>query len=200
MLNNQKGTTLIELMVSVAIFSVLILMITSIFKAVIDGQRSSLAAQNTQESMRFVMETMSKSIRQAQKGESYCQLSGGAVAVNKVYNTDGVIATVAGVSVGSEILYFKNKYGNCFYYFLGNDNRLYMASSTPTIPAIEVFPITPDEVQVSGLDFTIVDDAIGAFHSVQPRVTFKMKVEFVGRPEYKQTVYLQTTVSSRHYE
>jgi hypothetical protein len=75
-----------------------------------------------------------------------------------------------------------------------------MASSTPTISAIEAFPITPDEVQVSELDFDVVDDAIGAFHSVQPQVTFKMKVEFSGKPEHKQTMYLQTTVSSRHYE
>lgn len=200
MLNNQKGTTLLELMVAVAIFSILILMVTSIFKAVVDGQRSSLAAQNTQESMRFVMETMSKAIRQAQKGESYCQLPGGEAATNKVYNIDNTISTIAGVTRGSRILYFKNKYGNCFYYFLGNDNRLYMASSTPTIPAIEAFPITPDEVQVSELDFIVIDDAIGAFHSVQPQVTFKMKVEFIGKPEHKQTMYLQTTVSSRHYE
>jgi prepilin-type N-terminal cleavage/methylation domain-containing protein len=196
---NQKGTTLLELMVAVAIFSVLILMVTNIFKAVVDGQRSSLAAQNTQESMRFVMETMSKAIRQAQSlaNSTECRFPGGSAAVNKVYNIDST-HNLGGAN--SDILYFKNKGGDCIYYFTAND-VLYIASATPPVVGIpEIFPLTPDEIKVSELDFDVVDDAIGAFHSVQPRVTFKMKVEFIGKPEHKQTMYLQTTVSSRHYE
>jgi prepilin-type N-terminal cleavage/methylation domain-containing protein len=46
---DQRGVTLLELMVALAIFVTVITMATSIFQGVIAGQRSTIAAQNTQE-------------------------------------------------------------------------------------------------------------------------------------------------------
>src|SRR3989338_7515952 len=53
---NQKGTSLLELLVALSLFAMIILSATSIFKAVIDGQRNSISAQNVQESLRYALE------------------------------------------------------------------------------------------------------------------------------------------------
>ena len=67
--NKQKGTTLIEMIVAVAIFATSVLTATQIFQIGIQGQRKSMAAQNIQESMRYAFEVMDKEMRSAQKTE-----------------------------------------------------------------------------------------------------------------------------------
>ncbi|MCG2695682.1 prepilin-type N-terminal cleavage/methylation domain-containing protein, partial [Candidatus Parcubacteria bacterium] len=64
-IKNNAGVTLLELTVAVAIFSFAVLSATQIFKMVLEGQRSAIAAQSTQESMRYALEVMSKEIRMA---------------------------------------------------------------------------------------------------------------------------------------
>src|SRR3989339_604522 len=78
LIKNKKGFTLMELIVSMAIFSASILMATGVFKSAIEGQRSAIAAQNTQESMRYAFEVMSKEIRGAigTDGGSNCPAPG----------------------------------------------------------------------------------------------------------------------------
>ena len=85
-LKNNSGVTLLELTVAVAIFSVAVLSATQIFKMTMDGQRNAIAAQHTQESMRYALEVMGKEIRMAQKSvgnECGPSLSG------KVYHIQG---------------------------------------------------------------------------------------------------------------
>ena len=64
-IKNNLGVTLIELIVAVALFSVTILSAMQIFQMVVEGQRSAIAAQSVQESMRYAFEIMSKEIRMA---------------------------------------------------------------------------------------------------------------------------------------
>jgi prepilin-type N-terminal cleavage/methylation domain-containing protein len=185
MIKDYRGMTLLEMIVAVAIFTTTMLMATTIFKNVVEGQRSAIASQNIQESMRFVFEIMGKEIRTAQQSNHDCEFADSAI--NKVYNLDTT-------NPDSDTLYFKNKDDDCVYYYLLNDalmiNRGGIFGAT-----------TPDEVKVSNLKFIVVDDAIGAFHSVQPRVTMKMEVEMAGGKEmHKQPMVMQTTVSSRYYE
>lgn len=175
----ERGVSLIELVVSITLFSVLILSATQIFKMVIDGQRSSISAQNVQENMRYAMEKMSKEIRMAQISNKTCD----SAAINKVFNT---------ADAGRE-LYFKNKNGECITYYLEN-NRLKIM-----VGAVTGF-ITPAKVEVSNLKFYIDDDLIAAFHSKQPYVTMAMDVKAIGQAIHEQRMKIQMTVSSRYYE
>ncbi len=187
LIKNNKGITLLELMVSVTIFSIIVLSSTQIFEMVTESQRNAVAAQNIQESMRYAMEVASKEIRMAQKVDSDCDgaFGIGAVAINKVYNIDS-----------GDTLFFKNKDGQCVAYFLNNSRLTIFRSGTPDVQGY----ITPDEIIVSNLSFNVEDDLIGAFHSVQPMVTINMDVEAVGKEKHKQKITIQTSIASRYYE
>jgi len=189
-IKNNNGVSLIELLVAVGIFSILILSATQIFKMVIDGQRSSISAQNVQENMRYAMEKMSKEIRMAQISNHDCEIMFSApqpTAVLKVFNT----------TAADSMLYFKNQYGYCTVYYLENNQLKIMSDSASGV--VGAF-ITPAKIEVSNLKFYPKDDLIGAFHSTQPYVTIKMDVRAVGQAIDEQKMKIQMTVSSRYYE
>ncbi len=60
---NNAGFTLIEMIVALAAFSLIITSMVSIAFSVIQSQRKSFALQNSQESSRYILESMSKEIR-----------------------------------------------------------------------------------------------------------------------------------------
>lgn len=180
----ENGVSLLELIVSMAIFAVLILAATGIFKLALDGQRGALAARNAQENMRYAMEKMNKEIRMAQKSDAECFLAG----INKVFNTDN----------SDSELYFKNQYGDCLKYYLENNRLKIMASNGGAVIADDF--ITPAKLEISNLKFLAVDDLIGAFPSVQPYITMKMDIKAGGQGMHKQKMKIQMTASSRYYE
>ncbi len=183
---NQKGVTLLELTVAVAIFSVMMLSVAQIFKMVIEGQRNAIAAQNIQESMRYAMEVMSKEIRTAQKDEVTAGGQCPKVGNGEVYN----------VNASDDELYLRNYKDECVTYSLNGDRfeiERYPVGSPGS--AISGF-MTPDEIKVSNLKFAIVDN-VGTDQSM---VTMKMDIEAVGKAAHKQSITLQTTVSARYYE
>lgn len=59
----NKGSTLIELMVALATFSLVILAMTGMALSMIKAQRKSFAIQNTQEAGRFILELINKELR-----------------------------------------------------------------------------------------------------------------------------------------
>ncbi len=173
---NNLGVTLLEMMVAVAIFSVVMLSATKIFQMVIESQRSAIAAQNLQESMKYAFEVMAKEIRMAQKPiGNEC---GGNLA-DKVY-----LDLASG-----KTLKFKNINNECVKYYLDN-NRLKIDRDADS------GYITPDEIEVSNLEFIVIDD-VG---NEQSMVTMKMDIKAVGKGLHKQTMKIQTTISSRYYE
>lgn len=171
-LNNKKGVTLLELLVAIALFSVVILSATQIFEMVAKSQRDAIAAQNMQENLRYAMEVMSKEMRGSQRDDGSC-------FGNNIYATN----------VGQDALYFKNVRDECVTYDLDNFRlRVNRAGS--------VNYVTPDEIKINNLKFFVVDD-IGVEQSA---VTMEMDIEAVGNTLGKQNIKIQTTISSRYYE
>ncbi len=60
---NEKGLTLVELLMSAAIFSILILSATGIFVKIMNVQKKALAIQEVQDNISYTMEMISKEIR-----------------------------------------------------------------------------------------------------------------------------------------
>ena len=60
---NNKGFTLIEILVAMAVFGLVITAITGIFVSIANAQRKAAALQSTQEASRFMLESMAKEIR-----------------------------------------------------------------------------------------------------------------------------------------
>lgn len=173
-ITNQNGVTLLEMVVAVAIFSVVVLSATSIFKMAIDGQRNAIAAQNMQESMRYAFEVISKEMRTAQKSSAGTCIGSGKIFVTANNNDD---------------LSFINKSGECVRYGLENNRLKIVRSDNSDF-------ITPDEVKISDLEFDVTDDVA----SKQSLVTIMMDIEAVGQAMHKQPIKIQTTISSRYYE
>ena len=179
---NNRGVSLLELMVAMAIFSVLILLATGIFKMVVDGQRSAISAQNVQESMRYAMEKIGKEIRMAGISNKDCLPSGSNRIFNKTTDANG-----------NDQLFFKNKNGICVTYYLEN-NRL-----KTTVVGVNSDFITPAKIEVSNLKLYLADDPIGG-SNVQPYLTMVMDVMAIGPVTTQQKMNIQMTVSSRYYE
>lgn len=59
----RQGLTVVELIVATAIFAVVMVIVTTITLSILDGQRNAFALQDSQESGRYILETMSKEIR-----------------------------------------------------------------------------------------------------------------------------------------
>jgi prepilin-type N-terminal cleavage/methylation domain-containing protein len=185
--DNKKGTSLIELLVSVTLFSVIVLAATRISGMVIEGQRNAIAAQELQSNLRYVFEVMSKEIRTARGAHD--GINCGVVPYYKTYNTN-----ISGTDDNS--IYFKNKDGECVAYELWVDNRIYVKRGT-TSPYV---PITPSSVEVLSLLFHIEEDRVGEFHSQQGIVSVDMEVKIIGKKMHEQKMKMQTSIASRYYE
>ena len=183
-LKNKSGTFLIEIMLAISIFVILIGLTLSIFKSTIESQKSAIVAQDTQESMRFLFEIISKEIRGAQVMDGDCNAFIGVASDKKIYYING------------GVLYFKNKDSECVAYYVdGSDDFIIERDN-----GIGALPVTPNDIKVTNLDFFAEDNDIGVLPDakIQPRVTIKIEVEAAGA--HKQRTIMQTTVSSRRYE
>ncbi|MFH1233129.1 MAG: DUF4367 domain-containing protein [Patescibacteria group bacterium] len=181
----QKGTTLLEIIVAIGIFSMIILSATGIFQLVVEGQRNAIAAQNIQENIRYAMETISREIRMAQaSSDNACQTAFGFSGNNKIYNTNS----------NNNVLYFKNKDGECILYSIENNQLIKAKGSLSNSIAL-----TSSKIKINNLKFVITDNSVGN-NSIQSRVTMALDIEYIGKKMHKQLMQIQTTVSSRYYE
>ncbi|RLC38232.1 hypothetical protein DRH27_02755 [Candidatus Falkowbacteria bacterium] len=176
LLKNNKGVSLIEIVVAIALFATAIMTSTQIFQMAMTGQRNAIASQNVEDNLRYVFEVISKEIRYAQpeQGDS-CGIG----------MADGVLYYENG-----GILYFKNSKDECVEYSLPADAFMIKRGPDPALA------VTPNEVKVSDLEFNIVPYAANQ----QAQVTVKMKVRAVGKDIHKSEMVVQTTITPRYYK
>lgn len=93
-LKSNKGFTLIELIVAMAIFVVVISLTMGIFVKAIEGQRKVKAIQNVQENARFVLERMAREIRMSTINTSAGNNLG--ITAYKVTGDESVIYSLSG--------------------------------------------------------------------------------------------------------
>ncbi|MFA5154967.1 MAG: hypothetical protein WC453_00885 [Patescibacteria group bacterium] len=174
------GFSLMEVVMSVTIFVVIILSATGIFKLVIDSQRSALAAQNVQESLKYFFEVVDKEIRMAQINKGVCP----GIPNNRVY-------TVTTGSLGDS-LSFRNYYNQCVTYSLVADgtNQRFQVSRN----GIADF-ISPKKIKIDTLHFILND--LGA---VQPMVTLNLRAHALDQEKFQSDMVIQTSLTSRYYK
>ncbi|MFA6995618.1 MAG: prepilin-type N-terminal cleavage/methylation domain-containing protein [Patescibacteria group bacterium] len=189
-----SGFTIIEVIVSVALFSVIILIATQIFLMVVDSQRSALATQNVQESLKYFLEVTAKEMRMAQKNndpENICLNVSETVSEN--------VFKVSLDSAGNNILNFKNYYGDCVTYSVAPDlttpttQRFKIKRQTGSVTADDF--ISPAKINIDHLYFIL-----NAGPSAQPMVTINLQAHAVGQDKYKSTMTIQTSITSRYYK
>lgn len=175
----KTGFTLVEVLISVSLFSLIILSATNIFKLVIDSQRGALAAQNVQESLKYFLEVTGKEIRMAQKDEGTC-----------ANIPDDQIFVISTNSFG-DVLSFKNYYDQCVVYALAadGDNRRFQVTRNT-----EIDFISPEKIRIDALQFVLNQSA-----DTQPVITVNLLAYALNERQFKSEMTLQTSIASRYY-
>ena len=176
---NQKftaGFTLIELMVSVALFAIIVGVISSIFFTSLQSQRKAISFQGIFDQTSYLMEYMSRNLRMAKREtEALTCLS----AVNKNYE----------MTRNNKGVKFINSQNICQEFYLDiTTSRLKEAKSG----AQEQY-LTSENSRVTAFNIAISDQA-----GLQPKVTFFIAIEKKGlKAELVSPGEFQTTLSQR---
>ena len=177
-----QAFSLIEIIVSVSIFSVIILSMTGIFKMVVDGQRGAIATQNVQESLKYFLEVVNKEMRMAVRSDD------GTCGVNP-----GSIFNLVQGSTG-DMLYFKNFYRECVIYSTEIDAqteskrfKIYRGGNTGYI--------SPKQINIDELNFVLSSSP-----GNQDLVTINIKAKALNAPNTEAAMILQISLSSRYYK
>ena len=169
----NKAFTLVEMLVSILIFSIIIGAATGVFVSAIKLQRYSLTHQQLLDQTSYAMEYMSRAIRMAQKDDDTCGFSGENYGL-----------------VGSDSIEFKTYHGQCWRFFL-EDERLKIDKDGdgPELP----YDLTSDKFKVE----TFKVDVSGDEAEKQPKITIFMEVQGIGVGSQPR-LRIQTTISQRN--
>jgi len=171
----NKGFTLVELLVSISIFSLIVSAMSGAFVSTIRAQRKSVAFQQLLEQTSYLEEYMSRSIRMGKKDKS-----GACIDEKSNYKI-----TREGKGIG-----FLNYNGNCEEFYLSgtelrqNKNNLDLA-------------LTSSNLIVENINIELSGNS--QIDNLQPRVTIFLKIKGAGlKPEEQPEIKIQTTISQRN--
>jgi prepilin-type N-terminal cleavage/methylation domain-containing protein len=180
-LRDQEGFSLVEVLVSTALFVIIMVAAMNIFKLVIDSQRSAVATQNVEESLKYFLEMTGKEVRMAKRNNGVCSLP-----------ASSIYQVTAGTN--SDVLSFRNYHDDCVEYYLKPDTsgtmRFYISRN-----GVGAF-ITPTKVNISELHFIFRQDT----PINQPTVTMELVAYALGKEQDRSEMRIQTTLTSRYYK
>lgn len=177
---NLQGVSLVELMVSVTIFVIILMSMTSIFKMVVDSQREAIATQNVQENLKYFFEVISKEIRMAQRAGGGCP----ALPANRRFAT--------GTNSYGDILYLRNYHNDCVVYDLAQDSNDVVRFRVKRGADIDF--LSPATINISDLKFLVTEEP-----DSQAYVSINLSAHSVGREAEISNMRVQTTITSRYY-
>lgn len=180
---STSGFTLIEVLVSMSIFSIVMLVATGAVFSVIEANRKSHSLKSVMTNLNFALESMMRDIR---VGTRYSCNGGGDCAI----------------SPGNQFLYKANRDvdGDSFYSALdSNDQIEYRLTSGRIEKRIygtnpSTYPITAEEITITDLKFYVI--GTGSGDGKQPKVVFTI-AGYSGTGNSKSDFNIQTTVSQR---
>jgi prepilin-type N-terminal cleavage/methylation domain-containing protein len=182
-LSRQKGFTLIELMVSISLFSVVMLISMGAILTVVDSNRKSQALRAVMDNLNFALEGMTRNIR---FGDNYhCGPSGNISVPNDC-------------PAGGSVLTLRTPDGNLTTYGLVN-NRI-----VKTVNGTDYYVTSPD-ITVQKMVFYVVGSYPFAIANPstdvsQPKVLLVISGYSGNKPNIKSTFSLETTLSQRKFD
>ena len=170
----NRGFTLVEMMVTVLIFSIVIGTVIGVFVSALQIQRYNLAYQQLLDQTSYAMEYMSRAIRMAVKDEGV-----GCISSGLNYQSDA-----SGIK-------FVNYKSQCQEFLLEGGQLKVEFDSGGKIP------LTSDDFNVTSLSFGISGESDE--DNLQPRVTTFMEIQGKGS-KLQPKVTIQTTISQRNLD
>ena len=165
---NNRGFTIIEMIVAVAVFTLLVSASSSIFLSSIKAQRQSLATQEVLDQTSYLMEYMSRALRMAKK-----DLTGVCTGTAKL-----------NYAFEDQCIKFMNYQDECQQFCLDgtrlkNEDGYYLTSGNLNVSSFEV--------NLLGVDQPPTD-------TLQPRLTIFLMIQ--GKEQ--SMLKIQTTISQRN--
>lgn len=188
--NNRKSFTLVEILVSVSVFSIIISIIFAFFVSSLRTQNIVLKRQEVLSEVSYAIEYISRSIRMAVKDDS-----GECIGVNENYqlmnSSDGIVGTG---------IVFKDYNDDCKRFYYNTTTQKFTEGRKVPGGNWSDVEITSDEVNILSVLFTIKGESQNDY--LQPRVTFIIKSREKGLlfEESLQTIKTQTSVSQRNID
>ena len=180
---NQKGISLIELLVAMSVFIIISSAVSGILISGIKGQRHTLASQRLLDQTSFAMEYMGRALRLAKRDDG----TTGCISPNTNYE---IINSGTGVRFINHL-----EQNDCQEFFLGGTNGDQLMQRKNNLA--NVFSLTSPELKVDSLKF-IISGEPGPPDPLQPRVTISMEVR--DKKQNEPTILVQTTISQRNLD
>lgn len=166
----NKGFTIIEMVVAVAVFTLLVGATSGVFVSSIRNQRQSLATQEVLDQTSYLMEYMSRSLRMARKDTAGACT--GTVKLNYAFS--------------GQCLKFLNYSGQCRQFCLDGSR----------IKDEDGNYLTSANLQISNFNVTLSGASQPPADYLQPRVTFSLNIA----GQEQTTMKIQTTISQRNLD
>jgi prepilin-type N-terminal cleavage/methylation domain-containing protein len=178
--NNNKGFTIVELLIAVALFSVVISITSGVFIRSLRTQRiiTSFIAANSNASL--AMEQMAREIR---TGQDFC--------------SGPNIGCAADSGIFQELI-FTNARGQQAKYELSEPRTIGLNTIQSIMRSADggtPLPVTADNVNINYFSFYLTGHELG--DGGNPRITITLGIGATGVPFSDALINLQTTVSSR---
>lgn len=204
---NQKGFTMLEMIVSIGVFATVAVLAVSSLLALTNAQKKALALQSVQDNLRFAIEAIARDLRQGDF--LYC----GDNLQDIPIDLDANGLPRAQDCVGKQIITFLDRENNVTTYRIGDASQLPSSSCGANHLCIEkavrkgadgtlaakyeeipvFFPVTSLDIEINRFDLYVVGSS--RTDLVEPRVTVVVEgVAGVGGSTSE--FHLQTTVSS----
>jgi prepilin-type N-terminal cleavage/methylation domain-containing protein len=178
---NNKGFTLVELLMASAVFSIVVVIISGIFVAAVNTQRNILSAKKVLGQTSYAMEFMSRALRMAVKDTGQGCITAG-------YNYD------YHPTYGNQGIRFKNHLqgDECQEFYLeGGQIKFKRNASSPTP---QVLDLTSSDMEITDLRFFLSGETQN--DDLQPMVTIYLEAKTGDSP----TIKLQTSISQRNLD
>ena len=170
----KKGLTLIELLVTISVFSIAITAFLELFSSAFKYQQKNLVSAYLLNTASYTTEYITRALRMAKK------------ELNDPPSCLSLRGLNYEITHGGEGIRFLNSDEECQEFFLENQT-IKVAKNA------QVLPLTPSNLIVERLKFEVAGD--DQWDSKQPKVTFVLKLTSSKDPS--QSLNLQTTVSQR---
>ncbi|KND48102.1 MAG: putative Type IV pilus pilin [Parcubacteria bacterium C7867-006] len=185
---NNKGFTLVELMVSLSVFITVMVISTGSILSVIDANRKSQSLRSVMDNLNYTLESMTRNIR---FGTAYhCDI------------TQGISSSPLDCSGGASSMAVTSSAGTLVTYRLDN-GRIARATNCVggTVGCTEYY-MTGSDVTITAMNFFVSGSATygGGSNLYQPRAIIVISGYVGSKQTSRSTFTIETTVSQRMFD
>ncbi len=176
---NEKGFTLVEILVAVGIFAVIVMMSLGALANIFDANRKSQSLKTIMTNLNFAVEIMTREMR---------------FGTNYHCGTSGTLTLAQNCSSGDSFISFRSSTGTQNVYRLNTETHQLEKSEDG---GNNYLGITAPEINIQALSFFVLGAGQGASSGNQPKIIVLIRGYAGSKATSQSSFSLETTVSQR---